>query len=263
MNLRRETAPDPYASVLAREWFYEFELPDGRRTTSHLPAEVATIHETRLRMLEAVLASAITVGTDGLTCLDLGCHEGYYALHLARQGWHVTGVDARRENIEGAMLMRDLYAVDNLNFVHREILDLESSPLGRFDLVLMFGLLYHLENPIAALRMARTHARRLCIVESQIAPSLTGTVEWGSRKWRKPIVGSFAMVDESDELMRSNREANVKPLSLVADLAGLLHAMRSVGFSKVAVVDVPRNGNEQLRRQKRVMVVGHVTPEAI
>jgi len=41
--------------VRARQWFYEFELPDGTRTRSALPAGVEAIHTTRLAMLDAVL----------------------------------------------------------------------------------------------------------------------------------------------------------------------------------------------------------------
>ena len=47
------------ARVRARQWFYEFELPDGTRTRSTLPPGVEQIHATRLAMMNEALDRAI------------------------------------------------------------------------------------------------------------------------------------------------------------------------------------------------------------
>ena len=51
----------------------------------------------------------------------------------------------------------------------------------------MLGLLYHVENPVGALRLARALTRRACVIETQVTPNMTGVVDWGAytfqRQW--------------------------------------------------------------------------------
>lgn len=166
--------------VLAREWFYEFDLPDGRRTEPYVPADVASIHPARLRMLRRVLGE--TFGTDWsrLRAVDFACHQGWFASHLARAGFaEVLGVDIRRENLEDAELIARLYGLDGVRFAQHDVNRLEPGELGEFDVVLVLGLIYHLENPIGALRVARGHTRRMCVVETQVTPNVSGVTDWG------------------------------------------------------------------------------------
>jgi len=257
-----QSGPDPRDAAdraLSREWFYEFELPDGRRTRTYIPAEVATIHATRLAMIDRVLDHVVGEEWAETTAFDVACHEGFFALHLARRGCRdVLGIDVRRENVDGARLMRDVYQADNVRFEQRDLMSLSPAEYGAFDVVLMLGLLYHLDNPITALRLARSHTRRICMVETQIAPNLSGVIDWGSYRYSQQIVGAFAVVDESAEVVAGNREASTRAISLVPSLEALIAVMRSVGFSRVEVVTPPAEGNEQLLSGKRVLVLGHV-----
>jgi 2-polyprenyl-3-methyl-5-hydroxy-6-metoxy-1,4-benzoquinol methylase len=50
--------------------------------------------------------------------------------------------------------------------------DAEEIPeLGRFDLVLCFGLLYHLENPFRAIRKLHAAAEKVLMIESMCIPA--------------------------------------------------------------------------------------------
>lgn len=245
--------------ALTREWFYPFELPDGRKTRMYIPDDMATIHETRLTMIFSVLDAMFANQWPQATALDVACHEGYFAINLARRGCRdVLGIDIRKENVEGAELMRSVYGLSNLRLDERDVLSLEPAEYGHFDVVLMLGLLYHLENPIKAIRVARAHTARVCLIETQIAPNLSGLVEWGSYRNPRQMIGSFAVVDESTEIAHRNREANTSSISLVPSLEALLAVMRAVGFSRVEVVAPPEGGNEQLVYGKRVLVAGYV-----
>jgi tRNA (mo5U34)-methyltransferase len=244
--------------VLARDWFYEFDLPDGRRTTPYLPADVASLHTARLSM--AVAAVARTFGPDWaeLSFLDLACHQGWFACHVARRGaGEVLAVDIRAEHLDDAVLMRDLYRLDGIRFEQRDVLSLQCAELGQFDVVLMLGLLYHVENPVGLLRIARSHTSRLCLVETQLAPNISGSIDWGSHRWVKPLMGTFGIVDEADELSDSNPEASTVSISLLPSLEALLFVMHGVGFDRVEVL--PADGsNEQLESGKRAMVAGWI-----
>ena len=75
--------------------------------------------------------------------LDAGCGLGFFAQILSEANLSVVGVDGRQENVDEA---RKRYP--NLRFETHDIEDPSVLGLGSFDLVLCFGLLYHLENPL-------------------------------------------------------------------------------------------------------------------
>lgn len=244
--------------ALSREWFYSFELPDGRKTPTYLPDDVATIHTTRLEMIDRILGQEVHSPSHA-TCLDLACHEGYFAIHMARRGLRsVLGIDVRPGNIEGAELMREIYGLDNVRFEVGDVATLDRDRLGGFDIVLVLGLLYHLSDPVGALALARSVTRQVCLVETQIAPNLTGMIDWGSYRFPQRIVGTYAIVDEQQEVRSANREANTERVSLVPSLEALLFTMHAVGFARVEVIAPAAGANEQFIAGKRVMVSGQV-----
>jgi tRNA (mo5U34)-methyltransferase len=99
--------------------------------------------------------------------------------------------------------------------------------VGLFDVSIVFGLLYHLENPVAVLRAVRAITGRVCLVETQVAPELSGFLDWGSWRYRKEMLGSFALVDESSDNHHGNSESNVGEISLVPSCRALVHIIRS------------------------------------
>ena len=74
--------------------------------------------------------------------IDLGTGHGAFAIRAARQGWEVTGVDARSDRIP------------NDPSVTWEVSDIRNADFSRFDLVACLGLFYHLEleDQLALLR---------------------------------------------------------------------------------------------------------------
>ena len=150
--------------------------------------------------------------------------------------------------------MRDIYALENLRLEVGDVLQLDPKAVGQFDIVLVLGLLYHLSDPVRALQIARSLTRRLCLVETQLGPNVTGVIDWGSHRYPKTIVGSFSLVDETSEVDSANREANTMSISLVPSFEALMTVMRAVGFTRVEVMNPPATGNEQFTSRKRVLV---------
>lgn len=242
-------------TILEREWFYPFLLPNGEETRSYLPDRALPIHVSRRQMLFDFLDQAFASRWAEVRGLDLGCHEGYFSIELARRGCReVLGIDGRREHVEHADLLRRVFELDNLRFERAEIGGLDSTSLGRFDVTLMLGLLYHLPDVIGALRLAREVTAGVCLLETQVAPELEGDLEWGSVDFRKDIVGCFAIVDEQAELETGNREASLSRISLVPSLRGLHFLLHAVGFARVETLEPPADTYEQLARGKRVIV---------
>ncbi|MBS0589666.1 MAG: methyltransferase domain-containing protein [Proteobacteria bacterium] len=246
-----------YARALAKHWFYPLTLPDGRKLTSSHDGRVDAIHHTRARMLDAFLADRFADDRSALGAIDLACHQGWFSLQLARAGFgRVEAVDARREHVEDAALLADIYQSNAMRARQSDVFALKPDVDGTHDLVLMFGLLYHLENPIGALRVARALARRACVIETQVVPHMAGMVDWGSYEYVRPLKGCFGIIDEVDETHAP--EASVTGVCLAPSTEGLLWLLRAIGFREAWVLPVPSDGYEQLRHGKRVMVAALV-----
>jgi tRNA (mo5U34)-methyltransferase len=242
--------------VRAREWFYEFELPDGTRTRSTLPPGVEKIHTTRLALMEEALDRAVGRECAGLTAVDLACHQGWFAVHLARRGFDsVLAVDARAEHLADTQLMADVLGVRTLRALRLDIEEARAADIGTHDVTLMLGLLYHLENPVRALRLARAVTRRVLLIESQVVPHMSGVVDWGSWRFQRHMVGNFGIIDETDEIHA--REAAIRGICLAPSLPALEWLLRRVGFARVERLIPPPDGDEQLVGHKRAMFAAY------
>lgn len=246
------------SKILSRQWFYRFLLPSGRVTETYLAEEMWKIHDTREQMMFQVLDDHFGHQWEDLKCVDLACHEGYFSHKLALKNCaEVVGIDTRAEHIEHANLIREAFRLKNLRFQVGDIQNLDSGQLGQFDITLMFGILYHLENIVSALRLAQAVTRKVCLIETQIAPNISGLIDWGSYKWKKEIMGSLVIVDESDEVSSGNREANISPITLVPSLQGLLWLLKKVGFKESRVITPPADAYEQIATGERVVIAAY------
>ena len=81
------------------------------------------------------------------TILDLGAGQGSFSRFFDKKGYIVTAIDARKENIN-----RILVNQNGIKVIVYNAEDPSITKLGTFDAVFCYGLLYHLENPIAVIR---------------------------------------------------------------------------------------------------------------
>jgi hypothetical protein len=241
----------------AKQWFYSFELPDGSITPTHHDSDIKAIHDTRWQMLQTCLNERLGDDRSELTALDLASHQGWFAVNMARSGFgSVLGIDARESHVTDSELIRDIYGLDQLSFRQGDVHDLDPEQTGRFDVVLMLGLLYHLENPIGALRVCRSLCKNLCLIETQVVPGMSGYVDYGSYQFVRPLKGNFGIIDETGET--HGPEASITGICLVPSLDALIWVLHKVGFSEVTVLEPPADAYEQLRYHKRVMVAAQI-----
>jgi tRNA (mo5U34)-methyltransferase len=242
--------------VLGKTWFYPFRLPSGQVTTTYDGGALDAIHATRLAMLQSALRKEFGESIAQSTAIDIACHQGYFSTQLAQMGVReVLAIDARAEHVADANLIREALHLDNLRVKQSDVHALTPEALDQFDIVLMLGLIYHLENPVGALRVAHALTRRICLVETQIVPGLTGMVDYGSYRFVRPLKGSFGIIDETEET--HGPEASTTGICLVPSLDALMWIMRKIGFRRVELLEPPADAYEQLRYGKRVMVAGY------
>jgi FkbM family methyltransferase len=122
-----------------------------------------------IRAVVAELKAALGLAT----ALDAGCGIGFFAQILQECGLSVGAFDGRMENI--------LEARKRFPGIPFEQGDIEAPgilALGKFDLTLCFGLLYHLENPMLAIRHLRALTSKGLLLESMCIPGNSAGMVW-------------------------------------------------------------------------------------
>lgn len=99
------------------------------------------------------------------TAIDAGCGVGFFTRILEECGLAAGGFDGRMENVAEA---RNRFP--GIPFEQGDIEGAGIAALGKSDLVLCFGLLYHLENPMLAIRNLRALTGKGMLLESMCLP---------------------------------------------------------------------------------------------
>lgn len=125
----------------------------------------------------------------GKRVLDVGAWDGYWTFEALKRGAReVVAIDdfsdtihnGERRSWQQFELCRDIlgYSREVCRNVEMSVYDVTPERLGRFDVVLMFGVLYHLKHPLLALeKLAAVTDDRLCLesaVLDHYSPHLAG-----------------------------------------------------------------------------------------
>jgi FkbM family methyltransferase len=153
-----------FLETLASTHLPEFEAIPSELELSPAGVEVFDTPEA-LAINRARLDHLATLGLpiDNRSVLDVGCGVGHLSQFFVDRGCRVLCVDARGENLSR---LAELYPGRKTARIHVERDPMES--LGLFDIVFCYGLIYHCENPIAALRNITSCCRDLLLLETVI-----------------------------------------------------------------------------------------------
>jgi SAM-dependent methyltransferase len=133
--------------------FQTFDNPETREFT-----------KSRQVLVEKVLTD-LRRETDLSSALDVGCGVGDFSKFLWDMGFQVLALDGRQENAREAQRR-----YPQITFLTMDAEELAAQHVGRFDLVLCFGLLYHLENPFRAIRQFHSITDKVLLIESMCVP---------------------------------------------------------------------------------------------
>ena len=244
--------PAQLQTVKDRVWFYEFDLPDGTRTRTDIPLEVLRIHTARRDKLRWVIQERIS-GAATLSALDFASHEGYFSIELAKHFAVVRGLEIRQESIAAARLITKALGINNVIYCEADLQRMTHDDQLCADLVLVYGLIYHLENPIHTLRLAAGLSRKHILIETQVFPyDVSGRLEDGHYQWQRAVEGVFSLSSDYSQA----REGGSTDLALVPSLNALLFLLRTFGFQDLHVLEPDPGDYEQFRRGSRVVVYG-------
>ena len=113
----------------------------------------------------------------GKRVLDIGCAEGYFSFEAERRGAsEVVAVDSFPDSVRRFNLCRAALGSKATAYLCN-VYDLKPETFGTFDLVLFYGVLYHLRNPLQALMAIRKVCTGTMLLQTAIheEPGLSDT----------------------------------------------------------------------------------------
>jgi len=146
-----------FVQELARKgWYHSFELPDGRIIEGWQSVDLLRARLERY---------SIPADLRGKRVLDIGCWDGWFSFEMERRGAEVVAADIiERDTFQ---TVRKALA-SKVEFVLSDVYQLTPERVGRFDIVLFFGVLYHLKHPLLALERVYSLTTDLALVESYV-----------------------------------------------------------------------------------------------
>jgi ubiquinone/menaquinone biosynthesis C-methylase UbiE len=235
------------------DWFYPFSFTNGAQTTVG-NEQVLQIHRSRSSMIFPYLDDLFGGKWDSVSCCDIACNQGWFSTQIALRGAKkVIGIDARKDHIKMAEKIRELSGISSLSFEEGDLFNITPEKNGTFTLTLFLGILYHLDNPMGALRILRSLTEKVCILETQVATGNTRLeCTWGTETYHRN--GPGIAILSSDEMHVHG--GNV--LTFVPSVEALHAMLFAVGFSRIYQCIPSQNLNEQYRTNDRVILFAFV-----
>jgi len=148
--------------VWTRRWFHRIELAPGVFT----PGVDDTPRKAELIQFPADLT--------GLSVLDIGAYDGYFSFEAERRGAsRVLAYDSLPPDLSGFDLARQILR-STVEHMVGSVYELDPTVVGRFDVVLFLGVIYHLRSPLLALQRIHAVCKGVMYLESQISPGSAG-----------------------------------------------------------------------------------------
>jgi SAM-dependent methyltransferase len=199
--------------------------------------------EARANYILQLVSQLFNGRLEGLRIIDLGCNEAEMAIEFAMHGAEVVAVDGREDNLAKPRLVKEILGIDNLTIVNENVVNLTVGRFGQFDVVLCFGLLYHLDDPHRFLKSICEMTRRLMFLNTHVAvpgqsqphikeERLTEFVLDGVGYWGKYFL-EHPEVPDQDRLRGTPHASVHNPRSVWLAKHSLVAVLERVGFSYV------------------------------
>jgi tRNA (mo5U34)-methyltransferase len=164
-------------AVAARQWWHRIDLGDGVVTPG--------LDDSPLKLEMISLPERL----DGLSVIDVGAWDGFFSFAAEQRGAsRVLAMDYYTwKGYPSAAFMESgnwsvgtgMYNKDGFDLAKRalksrveemviKVEDLSPSTVGKFDVVLFLGVLYHAQDPMAYLRILRSICRGMVVIESLV-----------------------------------------------------------------------------------------------
>jgi len=115
----------------------------------------------------------------GMRVLDVGCAEGFFSFEAERRGAReIVAIDSFPDSIRRFNICRNALGSKATGYL-TNVYDLNRKTFGTFDVVMFYGVLYHLRHPLLALE--------------KILDVCTGTMLMQTATYEEPAAGQVAL----------------------------------------------------------------------
>lgn len=197
----------------SKGFWHSFEFPDGTRIDG-----VCDLAGLKNRIAQFPIPADLA----GKRVLDIGAWDGWFSFEMERRGAEVMAVDnwdnQRFRHVHARLGSR-------VDYRQMDVYELTPERIGRFDIVLFMGVLYHLKHPLLALERVCALATDLAAVDSFVL-----------REEHRPS----AKVDDRliMEFYETNEFGGQTDNWVGPNLACLMAFCRTAGFARVELLSV-------------------------
>lgn len=195
-----------------KRWWHSFLFPSGECVIGARSPEDLSSHLAQFQ---------IPADLKGKRVLDIGTWDGWFSFEMERRGAEVVAVDCW-DNPSFRYAHEQFGS--HVQYVVRDIYELTPRDLGYFDIVLFFGVLYHLKHPLLALEKVCALAADVVYIESYVLDeTLAGAVN--TKRSLMEFYETDGLQGQSDNWIAPNARC-------------LLDLCRTAGFARVSLKNV-------------------------
>ncbi len=199
-----------------RGWWHSFELPDGT-----LIQGVCGVQSLKNRIEQFPIPQDLR----GKRVLDIGAWDGWFSFEMERRGAEVLAIDNwDNPRFHQAKTMLN----SRVEYRQMDMYELTPERVGRFDIVLFLGVLYHLKHPLLALERVCALTTELAAVDSFV---LREEHRQGEKVDQRPVM----------EFYETNEFGGQTDNWVAPSLSCLQAFCRTAGFARVELRTVLEN----------------------
>jgi tRNA (mo5U34)-methyltransferase len=165
--------------ILSSKWFHNVTLPDGFQTN---PSQN---WDKKLADLLQLLPTNIY----DKTILDIGCNGGYFETKLPI----TDAIDFNDLYVAQCKFVCEQYKLSTRVLCH----DIEKTPFnGKWDIVLLMGVIYHVKNPFQVIENALSSTKELLVIETAINKSKDPIWEYKYKNRHHMLIPSISCLEQ-------------------------------------------------------------------
>jgi len=147
------------------DWYQTIQLAEGVST----PGETGDAEQHKLQMMN------LPDDLSGKSVLDVGCNEGFFSFEFEKRGASsVLAIDKSTAAKEKFELIKSILQ-SKVELMHADLLDLNLSKLGQFDIVIFLSVFHHLRYPFMSIDQIFKFTRAYAIMEFVEAVPVDGS----------------------------------------------------------------------------------------
>ncbi len=182
----------------------------------------------------------------GKRVIDVASNAGGFSVEAAKHGAeYVLGIDVADRYLEQANFIKRALELSQIEFKKMRMEDCSAQNIGMYDIAFCFGILYHLENPVYAMKKLASVTQEIMVVDANVIQTPFSR----NSMWKMNVPRVLETDDKSTTaLWRTEKRCQFKP-----NVNAVIELLDVLGFSNVEIIK-PRQKNLEFRyyRGKRV-----------